>query len=157
MALVISLRDPMDLVPLTFILFLRSYRSRIFKVCSVLRSWGSRILRILDPRFLFHCGILELLDLEFLVMKRNPGDPGPYIFALSWDPGDLGSWLSDLAVGSCRSWILKSYFVIGSCRSWILIFGCGRCLGLFSDWQGASQTNIRPSQVDKGPLYAERG
>ena len=128
MALVISLRDPVDLVPLTFILFSRSCRSWIFKVCSVVRSWGSRILRILDPRFLFHRGILEILDLEFLVMKWDPGDPGSYIFALSWDPGDLGSWLSDLAVGSCRSWILKSYFVVGSCRSWIPIFGCGTCL-----------------------------
>ena len=82
MALVISLRDPVDLVPLAFILFSGSCRSWIFKVCSVVRSWGSRILRILDSNF-FHRGILEILDLEFWAMKWDPGDPGSCIFALS--------------------------------------------------------------------------
>ena len=128
MASVISSQDPVDLVPVIFILSSRSCRSWIFKVCSVVRSWGSRILQILDPRFLFHRGILEILDLEFLVMKWDPWDPGSYIFVLLWDPGDLRSSLSDLAVGSCRSLILRSYFVVGSCRSWILMLGCGTCL-----------------------------
>ena len=43
----------------------------------------------------------------------------------SWDPWDLGPWLSDFAMGSCRSWILTFYFIIGSSGSWILIFGRG--------------------------------
>ena len=40
----ILLRNPADLLPLTFVLFLRSCRSWILKVCSVVRSWRSWIL-----------------------------------------------------------------------------------------------------------------
>ena len=119
----------------------RSWRSWIFKVCSALRSWISWILLILDARFSFHCGILEILDLYVLLLQLDPGDPGSLFFycsgillildpffVLPWDPGDLGSWVSDFVVRSCRSWILIFYFVVGSCWSWILILGCGTCL-----------------------------
>ena len=59
-------------------LFLRSCRSYIFKVCSVLISWGSWISCILDPNFLFLLGILEILSLDVFVLKWDPGDPGSY-------------------------------------------------------------------------------
>ena len=67
MALDILLWDPVDLVHWTCTLFLKSCRSGIFKVCSVVRSWRSWILGILDPKFLLHCGILETLDLGFCI------------------------------------------------------------------------------------------
>ena len=66
-AVCILLRYPVDLLPWTFILFLRSCRPWILKVCSVVGSWVSWILRILDPIILFHLEILEILDLDVLV------------------------------------------------------------------------------------------
>ena len=77
----------MDIVPGTFILFLRSCRSWVialgyeprawvFKVCSIMSSWGFGSLWIWDPKFLFHHGIPKILDLDFLVLKWEPGDPG---------------------------------------------------------------------------------
>ena len=78
---------------------LRSCGSWIFYVCYVVRSWGSFILNwcfIVGSRrswilTIFLCdGILGILDPFF-----------------SWYPGELGFWLSDFAMGSCRSWILN--------------------------------------------------
>ena len=109
---------------------MRSCRSCIFKIWSVLRYWGSWILRILDSEFLFHRGILEILDLVFVTVVR------------SWR-----SWILIFCfvVRSWRSWILTKWFcrgilqilnldiysVVGSCRSWILIFGCGTHMSAF--------------------------
>ena len=112
----------------TCILFLRSCRCWIFKVCSIMVFWVSWILRILDPNFVLYHRILEILDFDDLVLKWDLWDPGPQNIDIWWDPGDIGSWLSHSAVGSCRSWILTFYFVVRSCGSWILIFDCGTCL-----------------------------
>ena len=81
------LPDPADHGSLHFVM--RSCRSWIFKVRSVLRSWRYWILWIWDPKFSLPYGILEILDLIFLLLQWDPGDPGSYF--LPWDRGDLGS------------------------------------------------------------------
>ena len=124
MPLGILLRDPVDPVPGKIILlwdpadieYLKFVLSRdpgdpgscgfwIVNFCFIVGSWRSKILIVITAE-----------------SWRSR------IIALSWDSGDLGSWLSDFAVGLCGSWILPFYFVIGSCGSCILIFGCGTCL-----------------------------
>ena len=99
-----------------WILDLNSYFAvRSCGSCLFCRSWGSWILI-----FCFFLGCSRSWILIFF--RPDPGDPGSLILFL-WDTGDPGSRISDYAVRSCRSWILKFYFVIGSCGSWILIFG----------------------------------
>ena len=45
---------------------------------------------------MFHRRNLEILDLDFLLLQRDPGDPGSLFLSLNL--GDLGSGLSDFAL-----------------------------------------------------------
>ena len=124
----ILLQDPVNLLPWTFILLLRSCRTWILEVCSVVGSWdlGYYAYRILNVCFI--AGYWRSCILMFWFWSGILRDPGSLNFAMLGDPGDIGSWLRNFAMGSCRSWILTFYFAFGSCGSWILIFGCGICL-----------------------------
>ena len=73
----------------------RSCGSRIFQVCSVVRSWGSWILNLCFPVSSWRSWIL--------IFCFSLGLWESYFFVLSGVLGDLRSWLSDFAVGSCRS------------------------------------------------------
>ena len=86
----ILLRDPVDLLPRKFILFLRSCRPWILKACSVIGSWRSLVLRILDPNFVFHRGILEILDPKFLLCREILEILDPDKVILPWNPVDSG-------------------------------------------------------------------
>ena len=128
-ALSILLWDPVDIVHWIFILLWDPTDLGSLK-CFFL-SWDPGDLEssgswILD--FCFIVGSLRSWIFLFLFLRWDPGDPGSQIFVWSWDSEDLGSWLSDFAMGSCRFWILTLCFVAGSCGSWILIFGRGTCL-----------------------------